>query len=203
VYQAELFRRHSIPTPKTVLVHKGNVGTLGAELGYPVVLKQPDSSFSAGVEKAHSPEELSVLLKKLLARSELVVAQQFVPSAFDWRVGVLDGQPLYACKYYMARGHWKIQHVSESKRSYGRYETMFPEQAPSNVVDLALRAASHIGHGLYGVDLKAVNGQAMVIEINDNPSIDAGTEDAASKDALYDAVMRSFYRRLERRGQSW
>lgn len=203
VYQAELFRRHSIPTPKTVLVHRGNVNTVGMELGYPVVLKQPDSSFSAGVEKAHDPEELSQLLKKLLARSELVVAQQFVPSAFDWRVGVLDGQPLYACKYYMARGHWQIQHVVESKRSYGRYETMFPEQAPSNVVDLALRAASHIGHGLYGVDLKAVNGQAMVIEINDNPSIEAGTEDSASKDALYDTIMRSFYRRLERRGQAW
>jgi glutathione synthase/RimK-type ligase-like ATP-grasp enzyme len=204
VYQAELFRRHSIPTPKTVLVHKGNARTVGQELGYPVVLKQPDSSFSLGVERAHDEEELAALLKKLLARSELVVAQQFVPSAFDWRVGVLDGQPLYVCKYYMARGHWQIQITSEeTKRSYGRFETMFPEQAPSNVVDLALRAASHIGHGLYGVDLKSVNGQAMVIEINDNPSIDAGTEDAASKEALYDTIMRSFYRRLERRGQAW
>lgn len=203
VYQTELFRRHSIPTPKTVLVHKGNVHTVGQELGYPVVLKQPDSSFSAGVEKAHDAVELQVLLKKLLSRSELVVAQQFVPSAFDWRVGVLDGQPLYACKYYMSRGHWQIQRNEESKRSYGRSETMFPEQAPSNVIDLALRAASHIGHGLYGVDIKAVNGQAMVIEINDNPSIEAGTEDAASHEALYDTIMRSFYRRLERRGQTW
>jgi glutathione synthase/RimK-type ligase-like ATP-grasp enzyme len=203
VYQAELFRRHSIPTPKTVLVHKGNVATVGSELGYPVVLKQPDSSFSVGVEKAHDPEELATVLKKLLSRSELVVAQQFVPSAFDWRVGILDGQPLYVCKYFMARGHWQIQRVHESKRSYGRWETMFPEQAPANVVDLALRAASHIGHGLYGVDIKAVNGQAMVIEINDNPSIDGGAEDAASRDALYDTIMRSFYRRLERRGQTW
>jgi glutathione synthase/RimK-type ligase-like ATP-grasp enzyme len=204
VYQTELFRRHSIPMPKTVLVHKGNAHEVGPALGYPVVLKRPDSSFSAGVAKAHTPEELSLLLKKLLARSELVVAQQYVPSAFDWRVGILDGQPLYVCKYFMARGHWQIQRAeSETKRSYGRMETMFPEQAPAHVVDLALRAASHVGRGLYGVDIKAVNGHAVVIEINDNPSIDAGAEDRAAKDALYDTIMRSFYRRLERRGQLW
>lgn len=204
VYQTELFRRHGIPMPKTVLVHKGNVQQVGPALGFPVVLKQPDSSFSQGVAKAADEKELSELLKKLLARSELVVAQQYAPSAFDWRVGVLDGEPLYVCKYYMARGHWQIQRAQgPTKRTYGKCDTMFPEQAPVQVVDLALRAAGYIGRGLYGVDIKDVNGKAMVIEINDNPSIDAGCEDAASKEGLYDTIMRSFYRRLERRGQSW
>jgi glutathione synthase/RimK-type ligase-like ATP-grasp enzyme len=36
-----------------------------------------------------------------------------------------------------------------------------------------------------------------VIEVNDNPSLDAGIEDAALGDALYDTVMRSFGARLE------
>lgn len=204
VYQAELFRRHSIPMPKTVLVHKGNAEEVGNTLGYPVVLKQPDSSFSAGVVRADDAGRLGQELKRLLAKSELVVAQEYVPSAFDWRVGILDGEPLYVCRYYMARGHWQIQHVQdETKRSYGKTETLSPEQAPAHVVDLALRAANHVGRGLYGVDVKEVEGRALVIEINDNPSIDAGYEDAASKDALYDAVMRCFYQRLERRGQTW
>lgn len=204
VYQAEVFHRHSIPVPKTVLVHKGNVATVGDILGYPVVLKQPDSSFSMGVAKAKDAAELRSLLKTLLARSELVVAQQFLPSAFDWRVGILDGQPLYACKYFMAKGHWQIQQVgSSNQRFYGRAETLFPEQAPAAVVDLAIRAASHIGKGLYGVDIKEINGQPIVIEINDNPSIDGGVEDAASGNALYETIMRSFYRRLEKRGQRW
>ena len=40
-----------------------------------------------------------------------------------------------------------------------------------------MRAAAERGDGLYGVDLKDVDGRAIVIEINDNPSIDAGVED--------------------------
>jgi hypothetical protein len=27
---------------------------------------------------------------------------------FDWRIGILNGQALYACQYFMSRGHWQI-----------------------------------------------------------------------------------------------
>jgi glutathione synthase/RimK-type ligase-like ATP-grasp enzyme len=66
-------------------------------------------------------------------------------------------------------------------------------------VRLAVRAAACIGTGLYGVDIKeTVDGRFLVMEINDNPNIDAGSEDAVLKDGLYDAIMRYFYDRLER-----
>ena len=41
--------------------------------------------------------------------------------------------------------------------------------------------------------------QAMLIEINDNPSIDAGYEDAALGKELYRIVMQEFLRRLQQR----
>jgi len=69
------------------------------------------------------------------------------------------------------------------------------------VVELAVRAANLIGDGLYGVDIKEVGDRLLVMEINDNPSIEAGTEDAILKDELYLGIMQSFYDRLERRGQ--
>lgn len=200
VYQAELFRRHGIAIPKTLVVHKGNQASVGPELGFPCVLKQPDSSFSAGVCKVSDAAELDLELKRLLGKSELVVAQQFVPSAFDWRVGVLDGKALYVCKYYMARGHWQIQTESANKRRYGRSETMSVAEAPPEVVDLALRAARLVGDGLYGLDIKEVDGRLLVMEINDNPSIEAGCEDLHLKDELYTTIMQSFQSRLERRG---
>ena len=62
----------------------------------------------------------------------------------------------------------------------------------------AVRAASLIGDGLYGVDLKQVGRAAYVIEVNDNPSIDAGYEDGLLKDTLYERIMEHFVRRLER-----
>jgi glutathione synthase/RimK-type ligase-like ATP-grasp enzyme len=70
-------------------------------------------------------------------------------------------------------------------------------EAPEDVVKLALRAANLIGDGLYGVDIKQVGNRCCVIEVNDNPNVDAGNEDGVLKDALYREVMGSFVRRIE------
>lgn len=201
VYQAELFEKNGIPCPKTLIVHKENAGDVGKTLGFPCVLKRPDSSFSAGVEKAKDETELATRLAALFQKSELIVAQEYVPSSFDWRIGVLNGKALYACKYHMARGHWQVQKAPGEHARFGRTDTMRIEEAPEKVVQLAVRAANLIGQGLYGVDLKEVEGRFVVIEINDNPSIDSGGEDAILKDDLYEAVMRTFLERLEARGQ--
>ena len=48
------------------------------------------------------------VLKMLFEKSAILLAQAFTPTEFDWRVGLLNGVPLYACKYYMAKGHWQI-----------------------------------------------------------------------------------------------
>ena len=131
------------------------------------------------------------------------MAQEYVPSTFDWRIGILDRRALYACKYHMAPGHWQIQKSEgATNRQYGKHDTMPIEAAPSRVVDLALKAAGLIGRGFYGVDIKELEGgQLMVMEVNDNPSIEAGVEDQVLGEELYLAIMRSFFARLERRGQ--
>ena len=51
------------------------------------------------------------------------------------------------------------------------------QHAPREVLRLALQAANPIGDGLYGVDIKTVNGRHVLIEVNDNPNIDRGVED--------------------------
>jgi glutathione synthase/RimK-type ligase-like ATP-grasp enzyme len=200
VYLAELLYRHNIRTPKTLVVHKENIQRIVPELGLPCVLKQPDSSFSQGVVKAATERELATEVSRLLQRSEMVVAQEYLPTHFDWRVGVFDGQPLYVSKYFMAPKHWQIVKRDESgtKRSEGDFEVFAVEQAPPQLLQIALKAANLIGNGLYGVDLKQVGRQFYVIEINDNPSIDAGVEDRVLGDKLYQAIISVFLRRIER-----
>jgi glutathione synthase/RimK-type ligase-like ATP-grasp enzyme len=201
VYQAEIFARHGIDHPRTLVVHRDNRTEVGAALGFPCVLKKPDSSFSAGVVKAADEVELQRHLDDFFRQSELVVAQEFVSSAFDWRIGVLDGAPLYGCRYHMARGHWQIQIAhDETRRRYGKVDTLPIEEVPQRAVDTALHASRLIGDGLYGVDVKEVNGRFLVMEINDNPSLEAGCEDKILKDELYTTIMRKFLERLERRG---
>lgn len=202
VYQAELFQRHGIPSPKTMIVHRDNIAQVSATLGFPVVLKRPDSAFSQGVIKAADEAELAACLERFFETSELVVAQAFVPSTFDWRVGVLDRRPLYAARYHMARGHWQIQKSEGGdRRRYGKVDVVPLEEAPRRAVDLAVRAAGLIGDGFYGVDVKEVAGRFLVMEVNDNPNVDAGNEDAVLKDDLYLAVMRVFADRLDRQAR--
>jgi len=129
----------------------------------------------------------------------LLVAQEFVPTPFDWRIGVLDGQALYACRYYMARGHWQIYHNTTRQTVAGKSDTLPVEDVPRQVLETAIKAARLIGDGLYGVDLKERDGEALVIEINDNPSIDHDVEDLVLKDSLYDAVIGALVRRIESR----
>ncbi len=199
VYLAELLERHKVPTPKTVIIHRDNVEEVVAKLGLPVILKQPDSSFSQGVVKASTAAEYKEKVSKLLEKSDLLIAQEFLPTDFDWRIGIVDGQPLYACKYFMAPAHWQIYNHSKSgDDALGNVETMPVELAPRKVVRTALKAAELIGEGLYGVDLKVARDEVFVIEVNDNPSIDCGIEDEVIRKQLYHRVMHTFLTRLER-----
>lgn len=198
VYLAEVLRQNSVPAPKTLIVHSRNIDEALREFAFPVILKQPDSSFSQGVSMARDEKEFLAMLKRLLDKSDLVIAQEFLPSEFDWRIGVLDRQPLYACKYFMAGRHWQIiQRDGTGQIKEGRVETVPVEFVSQQVLKTALRAANLMGDGLYGVDLKQKDKQAYVIEVNDNPSIEQGFEDNVLKEELYDRIMRVFLARIQ------
>ena len=199
VYLAELLDHHGIPTPRTLIVHKDNVDQVVPTLGLPCVLKQPDSAFSRGVVKVEDEQQLQQELARLLADSDLVIAQQFVPTDYDWRVGVFDRQPIFVCRYYMAERHWQIIKRDPGGTRFGKVDTMPVDVAPKRIVGLAVRAANLIGDGLYGVDLKQSGKDVHVIEINDNPNIDAGFEDSVLKQDLYTHIMRGFVARIEKR----
>lgn len=199
VYLHELMTRHRVPVPKTLMVHRDNVEQIVPTLGLPCVLKQPDSGFSLGVDKIEREADLGPSVRRLLQQSELIVAQEYVPTEFDWRVGIFDRRPLFVCRYHMAPGHWQIIKHEAARRIEGQTVTMSVGEAPEIVVRTALRAANLIGDGLYGVDLKQVNGQCLLIEVNDNPTIDVGGEDAVLGDALYREIMGVFCRRISER----
>lgn len=204
VYLAELLERHDIPTPRTVIVHRDNADHIAKELGLPCVLKQPDSAFSQGVVKADTEAQFKLEASRLLDDSDLLIAQEFISTPFDWRIGIVDRKPLYACKYFMARRHWQIINPTENGETReGRVETLPVELAPRQVVRTALRAANLIGDGLYGVDVKQVGRKVYVIEVNDNPSVEVGYEDRVLKDELYLRIMETFLERIEKAKAAW
>jgi glutathione synthase/RimK-type ligase-like ATP-grasp enzyme len=204
VYLAELLIKAKIPRPKTLIVHKDNCNIISSLLGFPCVLKQPDSSFSQGVVKVNNRSELQQILSEYLNLSDLIIAQEYMPTTFDWRIGILDREPIFACQYFMAKGHWQILNWQRRKKSNGQAEdgdakTFAINQVPEKVLKTAVRAANLVGSSLYGVDLKEKNGKVYVVEINDNPSINFGVEDDVSKDKLYLTIMKSFLNRIKQK----
>ena len=198
VFLAELLPRHGIPVPQTLIVDRENLALVVPSLGLPCVLKRPDSSLSLGVAKIESESELRATALDMLQESDLIIAQEYRPTPFDWRIGILAGRPLFVCKYHMVPGHWQIvRHVPGRHYEECRTEALPLDAAPAGIVELALKAARPMGDGFYGVDVKeTAPGDLRVIEVNDNPNVDAGNEDGVLQDDLYREVMRLFAQRM-------
>lgn len=202
VYLAELLAANRIPTPKTVILQEDDIDRLEQQIAYPIVLKIPDGSFSRGVFKVNDRKELDEVSEKLFRESDLILAQEFLFTEFDWRIGIINRTPIFACRYFMSKKHWQIlNHKKSGRVTEGNWDTVPVEQAPPRVVKAAVKAAGLIGDGLYGVDVKETKHGACVIEVNDNPNLEAGVEDAVLKDELYRIILGEFIRRLEARKQ--
>ncbi len=204
VYLQDAFSYKKVPSLRTQVAIDSSQASLDAieELfGYPMVLKMPEGSFSRGVYKVSYREELKLKLDELFRESALVLVQEYLYTEFDWRVGVLNGRAIYACRYLMARNHWQIYNHEAKRHFSGGFETLPTFEVPKVVLDAAVRAAKSIGKGLYGVDIKEYEKHAYVIEVNDNPSIDHDVEDAYLGDELYMLIMSEFQQRLESRGR--
>lgn len=200
VYLAELLANNQIPSPKSVILRKGESLQLLDNIGYPVVLKIPDGAFSRGVFKAATLAEAKNISQNLFKESDLILAQEFLYTRFDWRIGVLNRQPFFACQYHMSRAHWQIvKHGTNGKSRHGEHLTLSLHQVPENVLNVAVKAAGLIGNGLYGVDIKEDKGNVYVIEVNDNPNIDNGVEDQILGNTLYQTVLNEFIQRIAHR----
>ena len=98
---------------------------------------------AAAVRRAETPAGLDLLLAAMLANSPLLLAQPFSPTDFDWRIGVLEGRLLYACKYHMARGHWQIaQYDGKGGSRSGRVEGVAIAKVPVRVREIALESSA-------------------------------------------------------------
>ena len=112
-----------------------------------------------------------------LKMSDWIVAQEYIESDEDWKIGVLDGELLYACRYVLPTESEKIVASEEGEIPDYASQCVPREQVPDDVIDLAIKAAKAIGDGLYSIDIKQRGGRQFVIEVNDNPSLESGEDE--------------------------
>jgi glutathione synthase/RimK-type ligase-like ATP-grasp enzyme len=195
IHLYDLFKKYDVPHIPTLFLNKDEIHhrrflEIFENLGKPVVIKAPYTSFSRYVEKVACESSFRDVAKRFCRKSDLLAVQTFMPTAFDWRVGILNRQVLYVCKYMIPKGRWKHGCKRRGKPTFiwGRTFSLRRENAPSALKETALKACDVIGKGLYGVDIKEIDGKYLVVEVNDNPSIYAGYEDYRNKD-LYGKIV--------------
>lgn len=174
--------KKNVSMPRTKFLKKRELDAVQAqqlfeELGTPLVLKEPSTSFSVRVEKASSVDELLKIARRFFKLSDWIVVQEYIESRFDWRVGTINGELLYACRYIIPSETFKIQASVNGHIVYCDVESVPADQVPPEVIDLGKEAGNAIGKGLYGVDIKGSNGKFYVIEVNDNPSLEGGEDE--------------------------
>lgn len=174
--------KKNVSMPRTRFLKKRELDEMQAkqlfeELGCPLVLKEPSTSFSVRVEKVSSADELMKVARRFFKLSDWIVVQEYIESRFDWRVGVINGELLYACRYIIPSETFKIQASVNGHIVYCDVESVPADQVPPEVIELGKQAAAAIGRGLYGVDIKESNGRLFVIEVNDNPSLEGGEDE--------------------------
>jgi glutathione synthase/RimK-type ligase-like ATP-grasp enzyme len=189
IHQYALFEKYNIPRIPTMFLNKDElhhkkITEIFNTLGKPVVIKAPYTSFSRYVEKAACETSFRDIAKRYFKKSDTIAIQKFTPTQFDWRVGVLNDQVLYTCKYMIPTGKWKHGAKLRGKPTiiWGRTVSMKKQNTPLKLRETALKACRVVGKGLYGVDVKEVDGEFVVVEVNDNPSIYAGYEDLRDRD---------------------
>ncbi|MCX7820261.1 MAG: RimK family alpha-L-glutamate ligase [Brevinematales bacterium] len=188
-------KKANVPFPETLFLNKEeltieNAKDILEQLGMPVVLKAPNSSFSAYVDRAYKPEDVIKIGKKFFRRADLIIVQQYMPSKFDYRVVMLNGKIISVVKYVMNGNAWRIVDQDENGKTIQcDVEGVDLENVNTNLLEVARNAGNSIGKGLYGIDIKEIDGEFYVIEVNDNPNIDSGLEDQKSP-KIYEWIIK-------------
>lgn len=184
-FQAEYLPRFGVPMPRTRLVYPGNLHDVAAEIGFPCVVKAVNGCFGREVFLVQRFDELQERVLEGFNRSALMIAQQFVRTEFDWRIGVLHGELLFAARYNYIPGYWKCSLWEGDEQTVGHTDAVPRAEVPPEVVLAALRASRAVGAGFYGLDIKQTEQGVFVLEINDNVDLDVNCEDAAEGSSLY------------------
>ena len=144
VYLAELVRAARSRDPRTLVVARATTsGASARSSGCRACSSSPTARSRSGVVKAPRASALAERSQSCFAHSELAVAQEFMPTEFDWRIGVLDRKPLYACRYYMAPGHWQVVKTSAAEDSvdWGKHRDARGRRRAARASQLALSVA--------------------------------------------------------------
>ncbi len=159
VYQTIRFIEASLPIPKSARATNPDMALLEKELGWPLVVKEPDSSQGRGVRLLRSATDVSSLSRKEH------LYQEFIDYIGDYRVHVIGGKAFCPYRRLPPAGDFRAN-VSLG----GSMERVEEGEVRQEICELAIMATKAMGLEYCAVDIvKDKQGRLYVLETNSDP----------------------------------
>lgn len=189
---------HSLPVPRAFVgrstVLKDHYEKIVLELGFPLVLKDPTADKGKDNYIVDTKEEFFAILDKTDA--ELFIAQKYIQNDGFYRLNIF-GDEVKLAVYRSSHPHKNPLKRHLNKPSGGANASKIEvETLPSNVLEIAVRAALCLGRQVAGADIlqdKETN-EWYILEVNSSPQLRTG----AYPDEKITAFAKFIERRLER-----
>jgi D-alanine-D-alanine ligase len=171
-----LFRHAGVRTPDWLLA-PADADQVGAELGYPVIVKPPGQGSTVGLTLVDGPARLAAAIDLAASFDHEVMIEQFIPGR-ELTVGVLDGKALAVGEIIPATG---TIFDYEAKYQVGGAEEIFPAEVPESIAaetrELGLRAHAALKLDDYSrADFRLdAEGRLWCLEVNTLPGLSSGS----------------------------
>jgi D-alanine-D-alanine ligase len=168
-----LFRSVDVPTADW-LMSPTDSDTVGAKLGWPVVVKPNKQGSTVGLTVVREPAQLAAAIERAHAFDSEVMIEQFVPGR-EFTVGILDGVALPVGEIIAPGEVFDYQ----AKYQKGGAREVFPADIPASeaktMQEYALRAHSVLKLGSYSrIDFRRDGaGRFWCLEANSLPGMTA------------------------------
>lgn len=172
IIQMFRFAEKGVPIPKTyyaVSFSKKQIKNAAKFLGFPIIIKQCNTSQGAGVFMAKNLKELEEILKKLSKDNTKgdTFLQEFLPNDFEYRIFVTGEKIGAAEKKIRTRKNEFRNNVFLGAKE----EFLNITKVKKNILTTAIKAARVSGIQICGVDIVESNKKLFVFEANSCPGL--------------------------------
>lgn len=185
IWLARMLMQQQALSHRLSIIEKSNLEEEIEKFGYPLIIRNP-----VRLLEDDRPEIIEGVadLDKVANKPDIVIAEEVVYPDAAWRVGIFNQDIMFAGKYYVESNMFPYQISSI-------YEPWKVDEIPVEVTVAAFKVSDILGPGLYALDIFEKKNKIYIMDIFDNPDINAGKEDQIQPNNMYMNIIRHIYKR--------
>ncbi len=147
----QLFRENGVPTPKGIVIRKGNpvLGSSENGVGLPCVVKPTCGGSSVGVSIARSDEEYFAAVKNAFSLEDVLIVEQYI-SGREFSCGIVDGEAYPVIEIAPLEGFYDYTNKYKAGSTVETCPANIPEHLTKRIQEASLAAYQTLHLTSYG-----------------------------------------------------